>query len=103
MIAQFTLVPIGTKTDSLSKLIAKAVPPIVESGLDYKLGPMGTVVEGDWYQIINLINRCRKTLLRECDRLQINITFDDRKKASKGLIGSKVKSLEKKTGLKLKK
>ena len=102
MIAQFTLVPLGTKTDSLSKTLAKAMQHIVESGLDYKAGPMGTVVEGDWYQIMNLINRCRKTILRECSRVQVSITIDDRKNIKNPLV-NKVKSLEKKMGTKLKK
>ncbi len=102
MIAQFTLIPIGTKTDSLSKTLAKAMSHIVESGLEYKVGPMGTAVEGDWYQIMNLVNRCRKTLLRECSRVQISITIDDRKNAENP-IAQKVKSLEKKMGVKLKK
>ena len=103
MIVQFTLIPLGTKSDSLSKLLSKAMRPIVESGLDYKVGPMGSVVEGDWYQVVPLINRCRKILLRECDRLHISIAIDDRKEPASGRIEGKVKSLEKKMGIKLKK
>ena len=102
MIAQFTLIPLGTKNDSLSKTLSKALMPIVESGLNYKVGPMGTTVQGDWYQIMTLINRCRKTILRECDRVEILITIDDRKN-SENPIENKVKSVEKKMGVKLKK
>ena len=102
MIAQFTLIPLGTKTESLSKTLAKAVKHVVESGLDYKVGPMGTTVEGDWVQIMNCINHCRKTILRECPRVGITILIDDRKNAQKRIEG-KVKSLEKKMGMKLKK
>ena len=100
MISQFTLIPLGTKTDSLSKTLAKAMEHIVESGLDYKVGPMGTTVQGDWYQIMNLINRCRKTLLKDCDRVSIQISVDDRKDAQDP-IREKVRSLEKKMGKKL--
>ena len=115
MIAQFTLIPLGTKmvrqahhtersrrADSLSKSLAKAVQHIVESGLDYKAGPMGTVVEGEWYEIMNLINRCRKTLRRDHSRVQILINIDDRQDA-KGRIAGKVQSLERKMGVKLRK
>ena len=102
MIAQFTLIPLGTKTDSLSRSLAKAMRHVADSGLDYKAGPMGTAVEGDWYQIMNLINRARKTILREYPRVLISITLDDRKNA-KGRITGKVKSLEKKMGMKLRK
>ena len=102
MIAQFTLIPLGIKTDSLSKSLAKAMRHIVDSGLDYKAGPMGTVVEGEWYQIMNLINRCRKILRRDHTRVQILINIDDRQDAG-GRIAGKVRSLEKKMGVKLKK
>ena len=102
MIAQFTLIPVGTKIDSLSKLLAKAMRSVVESGLDYKVGAMGTTLEGDWYQIMHCINRCRKTLLRECSRVEISIFIDDRKGVQKQIVG-KVKSLERKMSLRLKK
>lgn len=102
MIAQFTLIPIGTKSDSLSKTLAKAMRHVVESGLNYKIGAMGTTAEGDWYQIMGLINRCRKTILRELDRVEISILVDDRKNVQ-GQLAGKVKSIEKKMKLKLKK
>ena len=102
MIAQFTLIPLGTKTDSLSRSLAKAMRHVADSGLHYKVGAMGTTVEGDWYEIMNLINRCRKTLARECPRVLVSIALDDRKNV-KDPINSKVKSLERKMGTKLRK
>lgn len=102
MLAQFTLIPLGTKTDSASKILAKAMMPIVKSGLDYKVGPMSTTVEGEWDQITDLINRCRKRVLEDCNRVAITIFIDDRKNAQDRILG-KVKSLEKKMGLRLKK
>ena len=102
MIAQFTLVPLGTKTDSLSKSLVKAMKQVTDSGLNYKIGPMGTVVEGEWVQVMNLINLCRKTLLRENPRVTIQIAIDDRPSA-KNPITSKVRSLERKMGVKFKK
>jgi uncharacterized protein (TIGR00106 family) len=102
MIAQFTLIPLGTKSGSLSKSLAKAMKHVADSGLNYKAGPMGTAVEGEWYQIMNLINRCRKTILREHPRVHIAIAIDDRIGARDQIKG-KVKSLEIKMGMKLRK
>src|SRR5690242_5915020 len=102
MIAQFTLLPLGTKSDSLSRILAKAMRHVLQSGLPYKVGPMGTAVEGDWYEVMNLVNRCRKTLLRECDRVEILLAIDDRK-GVKNALTNKVRSLERKLGSKLKK
>lgn len=101
MIAQFTLVPIG-QSESLSGLLADAMRPVVDSGLDYRVGPMGTTVEGTWSQIMSLIDQCRKILLQKSGRVQILIHVDDRKNAQ-GRIKGKVKSLEKKMGRKIKK
>ncbi len=102
MIAQFTLTPLGTKSDSLSKVLAKAMKHVAESGLEYKVGPMGTVVQGDWHEVMTLINHCRKTILREVPRVAIQIAVDDRPGA-KNPIKSKVQSLEKKMRLSLNK
>lgn len=102
MIVQFTLIPLGTKSESLSKTLAKAMVHVAESNLPYKVGPMGTTVEGEWFEIINLINHCRKTILRECPRVSIIINMDDRKNATDRIRG-KVTSLEKKMGRKLSK
>ncbi len=96
MIVQFTLTPIGTKSESLSDILSKALSPIAESGLPYKVGPMGTAVEGDWKQVMDLIDRCRKACLDQCERVSIAITVDDRKNAAPDRIGGKVASLEKK-------
>ena len=101
MLAQFTLIPIATKTDSLSDALTESIKLIINSGLNYKAGPMGTTVEGEWNEIINLINRCRKQLLKNHSRVSIHITIDDRKN-SKGRIEGKITSLEKKIGKKLK-
>jgi len=102
MIAQFTLIPLGTKTDSVSEPLAKAFKHIVDSGLSYKVGPMGTAIEGDWDSVMKVINLCRNTLLNEVPRVMINMSIDDRK-GSVNPITSKVESLEKKMGTKLRK
>jgi uncharacterized protein (TIGR00106 family) len=97
MIVHFTLTPLGTKTSSLSKTLSKAMSHVVKSGLPYKVGPMGTTVQGSWEEIMGLIDRCRKTLLKDCPRVTIQIAVDDRKGAADP-IREKVRSLEKKMG-----
>ncbi len=73
---------------------------VVKSGLNYKIGSMGTVVEGDWDEVMALISRCRKAILKEVPRVTIHISVDDRKGA-KNPMTSKVLSLEKKMGIKI--
>ncbi len=103
MLAELEIVPIGTNGPSLSTQLAEVAKLIDQSGLDYRLGPMGTVVEGDWDQILVLAKRCHQTLLQSCDRVMTTIRIDDRKdKPGKGRIVQKVQSIESKVGRPLK-
>ena len=54
MIAEISVIPIGEGID-LANYVARVVKIIDESGLDYKLNAMGTVVEGDSDRIFDLI------------------------------------------------
>ena len=104
MLAEFELVPIGTGTASLSDVLAGVAKVIDHSRLDYRLGPMGTTVEGSWDQIMVLAKRCHETILQSADRVLFTIRIDDRTdKPSAGRLTQKVQSLEAKVGKALKK
>ncbi len=100
MVVNFTVVPIG-KDSSLSTKVAEVLKIVSESGIDYKLHSMGTILEGDWDEIMRLISKCHQEILKDSDRVLTTITIDDRKGRT-GRISGKVKSVEKKLGKKLK-
>lgn len=100
MVVNFTVVPIG-KDSSLSAKVAEVLKIVSESGISYKLHSMGTILEGDWDEIMRLIKKCHKKILKDSDRVLTTITIDDRKGRT-GRIAGKVKSVEKKLGKKLK-
>ena len=103
MLAELELIPIGTQSASLSALLADVAKLIDQSGLDYRVGPMGTVVEGEWDAIMQLAKRCHERLLQSTDRVMTTIRIDDRKdKPGPGRITQKVQSLEAKVGKPLK-
>lgn len=103
MLAELEILPIGTKSASLSALLAEVAKLIDQSGLEYRVGSMGTVVEGDWDQILQLARQCHQTLLQRVDRVMTTIRIDDRKDApNRGRITRKVQSLEAKVGRPLK-
>ena len=81
--------------ESLSKYVAKLLDVIDASGLNYTLGPMGTVVEGEWDEVIALLSRCHETLTPLSNRVIANVKFDTRKGSSNRLEG-KVKSVTEK-------
>ncbi len=99
MLAEFSIVPLG-KGESVSKSLAKAVEIIHQSGLKYRINPMGTVIEGNWDEIMNLIKSCHSRLRKEAGRIITSITIDDRA-ISGSRIDKKIKSLEEKIGHKL--
>lgn len=102
MLAELEIVPIGTPNASLSALLAEVARLIDASGLDYRVGPMGTVVEGDWNAIMGLAKRCHENLLGSVDRVMTTIRIDDRKDKPGLRITQKVQSLEAKAGRPLK-
>lgn len=61
VIAEISFIPIGTKL-SLSSYIGEALKIIEESGLKYEFHSMGTNVEGEWDDIIKLLEKCHQKL-----------------------------------------
>ncbi len=104
MLAEFEIVPIGTNTPSLSAALAQVAKLIDQSGLDYRIGPMGTTVEGDWDRIMTLAKQCHQAVLQSAARVLTTIRVDDRTdKPGMGRIVQKVQSLEAKVGRPLRK
>ena len=102
MLAEFSIVPVGKET-SISPIVAKALDLVDKSGLSYKVNPMGTVVEGSWDEVMDLIKKCHDVLLDESNRVITTIILDERTDKPEGRLMKKVESLEEKLGRKLKK
>jgi len=101
MLAEFTIVPIGVG-ESLSKYVADLMEIIESSGLDYRLTPMSTIVEGEWDEVIALITKCHKKTREKCNRVITSITIDDRA-GKKGRLKGKIESVERILGREVKK
>lgn len=98
-IAEFSISPTG-KDVSVSKYVARCLDLVDRSGLPYKLNPMGTVVEGSFDEVMNLIVRCHKAIAKDCERVSTIIKIDDRKGAH-NQIETKVAKVEELIGRKL--
>lgn len=101
MLAEFSVVPIGTG-ESMGDQIAKVLKIVDESGLPYKANPMGTVVEGEWDQVMALIKKCHQEVLKDSPRLVTSISIDDRP-GKPNRITEKLKSVERRLGKEVKK
>jgi uncharacterized protein (TIGR00106 family) len=54
-IVQVSIVPLGTKTTSISNYVAQALKVLQnQKSVSYKLTPMGTVLEGDLDKVLIL-------------------------------------------------
>ena len=92
IMAEFAIFPIG-KGASLSKYVARAVKLVKESGLEYRLTPMGTVIEGELDEVFAVIKKCHRALEKDCDRISLAIKIDSRK-GKKSRLEQKLQSVE---------
>ncbi|MBN1533501.1 MAG: MTH1187 family thiamine-binding protein [Spirochaetes bacterium] len=74
-IAEISLFPLD-KGMHLSRYVSSAVEVLRESGLPHQTGPMGTCVEGEWDQVLQVIDRCVRRLKSESDRVYCVIKLD---------------------------
>ena len=93
---EFSIMPLD-KGASMGTYVAGVLSVVDESGLDYRLNPMGTVVEGEWDDLLELVTRCFRVLEKESDRISVQAKFDYRKGVS-GALESKIRSVETKAG-----
>lgn len=93
---EFSIIPLD-KGASFSSYVARSLAIVDKSGLDYRLNPMGTVVEGKWDELLALLTDCFRALEKESDRISLQVKFDYRKGVS-GALETKIKSVEAKAG-----
>jgi len=101
ILAEFSIVPLG-KGESVSPIVARVLKIVAESGISYKANPMGTVLEGEWDQVMGIIKECHQEVMKEADRAVTSIKIDDRKGRGER-IEKKLESVEQKLGMKLQK
>jgi len=102
MIAEFSTAPVGSGVH-LSKEIAKAIKVVKESGLDYQVTAMGTLIEGSLEEVLQVIRKAHQALLQSNERVFTRVALDEFRNETPGRIQSKVTKIEKELGLALKK
>lgn len=96
VLLEFSMYPLD-KGPSVSKYVARSLEIIDASGLDYQCHAMGTVLEGQFDQVMDVVRLCFERMKEECDRVECVIKLDYRKGAEDRLRG-KVASVEEKLG-----
>ena len=99
MMIELSVVPLG-KGASVSAVIARVMKLIIDSGIPYKANPMGTVIEGDWAPVMELVRRCHEAAMQDADRVVTTVKIDDYRDRGPRL-GTKLESVEAKLGMRL--
>ncbi|MCX8012615.1 MAG: MTH1187 family thiamine-binding protein [Desulfobacterota bacterium] len=93
LLVELSMFPID-KGESLSPYVSRVLEVIDKSGLHYKLNSMGTVIEGEWEEVMELVKKCHQELEKDCNRISTLIKIDYRK-GNISRIEAKIKAVEK--------
>ena len=99
LLAEFSMWPMD-KGESVGVYVARLLDIIDRSGLPYRLGPLGTCIEGDYDAVMAVIRLCHQALAADCNRIACTIKMDWRD-GHHNMLESKIESVEKKLGRKL--
>ncbi len=80
-IVQVSVLPVGTATPSISTEVNEALKPLQEEkDIKYQLNSMGTLIEGDLGNVMDVIRRMHDGGFNEgVQRVQTIIMIDDRR------------------------
>jgi uncharacterized protein (TIGR00106 family) len=101
MMIEFSILPISEESH-ISKFVVAAVKIVHESGMDYRLTPMGTILIGEWEPAMAVIRQCHDAVRQMSDRVMTRIKIDDFKDGER-LPEEKVKSVESRLGFQARK
>ena len=101
VLLEMSITPLG-KGESVSRYVAECVELVDQSGLAYELHAMGTIVEGELDQVLDLMRRCIEQTATHSDRVTCAAKLDYRRGQS-GRLTSKVASVEQKLGREVRK
>ena len=100
VLLEFSMSPLG-KGESVGKYVSRSLEIVDQSGVEYRLNPMGTVLEGEWDEVIGVVRQCYEQMRRDCNRISCTMKIDYRK-GKNGRLSGKISSVEKRLKKKLK-
>jgi len=100
VLLEFSMSPLG-KSESVGKYVSRSLEIIDQSGVEYRLNPMGTVLEGEWDDVMDVVRQCYERMRKDCNRISCTMKVDYRK-GKNGRLSGKVASVEKRLKRKLK-
>lgn len=99
VLLEFAMYPVG-KGESLSPYVARSLDIIDKSGVAYQLTPMGTILEGEWNEVMAVVTQCFEAMCADCPRVEVALKVDYREGQASRL-ATKIASVEDRLGRKL--
>ncbi len=97
VLLEFAIFPTD-KGDSVSKQVSKVIDLIRESGVNYQLTAMGTLIETDTLpEALNIVNRSYDVLAEDSERIYTTMNIDIQK-GKNNRLKTKVEAIENKIG-----
>ena len=75
VLLEFAMAPRGVG-ESLSTHVARVIDVVDRSGLPYQLTPMGTILEGEWAEVMAVVTACFETLQQAHPRVSVSLKAD---------------------------
>ncbi|MDI6810061.1 MAG: MTH1187 family thiamine-binding protein [Candidatus Eisenbacteria bacterium] len=90
VVAEISVVPIGTSSTGVGDFVREAVRIAQESGLKFELTSMGTNVEGELEKVIGVTKKMHEACFnRGAKRVLTTLKIDDRRDKSLTIEGKK--------------
>lgn len=99
VLLEFSMSPFD-KGESVGQYVARSLDIIDKSGLPYQLTPMGTIIEGEWDEVMAVVTACFERMKQDCNRVSTSIRIDYRAGPG-GRLKSKIAAVESQLGRKL--
>ena len=92
VLLEFSMSPLD-KGESLSPYVARILNIIDKSDIIYRLTPMGTIMEGEYEAVMDVVGQCFKELQKDCNRISVNLKIDYRT-GKESRLKSKIQRIE---------
>jgi uncharacterized protein (TIGR00106 family) len=98
-VVMVNIIPLGTKTGSVSEYIASAIKVLQKEKIKYEITSMGTILEGELDNILSITRKMHEAVLTgEITRVVTTIRIDDRRDET-STISTKMQSLRDKLAI----
>lgn len=96
VLLELSIVPMGTG-EGVSQYVAQCVDLIDRSGLPYEVHSMGTIIEGELAEVLELMKQCIEKMAENSNRVTCSAKLDFRRGMS-GRLTAKVDRVEQQLG-----